>query len=166
MEIKDLPKTEPVVTEPAKVEAPVVATEPPTEEKKEEPVATVEPPKPEPVVTPKEVTPPPYRKEMDVSLSHEDRILAYLESRSGVVKLNDFLKSLYSAPKQNQPIAWMDQGNMKRLRILLEKMQAEGKIEIIANSHQKLGRAHYPDTTTLKTEYFHLGTAVVECAKK
>lgn len=169
MEIKEPVTTEPVVTETAKVENPVTAPEQIVEEKKEEPVAVVEtpePPKSEPVVTPKEVVAPPYRKEMDTKLSHEERILAYLESRSGFVKINDFLKSLYPIPKQNSPVAWMDQGNMKRLRVLIEKMQAEGKIEISANSHDKLGRPYYPDDTTLKTAYYHLGTVVIECAKK
>jgi hypothetical protein len=110
----------------------------------------------------------PYRKEMDTKLSFEERIIAYLDSRAAgaSVKLNDFLKSLYPAPKGNMPPAWTDQGNMKRLRVLLDAMQSQGKIEIVANAHMQLGKAHYPDTTTMKTEYHNLATVGIECVKK
>ena len=38
---------------------------------------------------------PPYNKANDLNLSFEDRIMAYLDGKSGIVKLNSFLKSLY-----------------------------------------------------------------------
>lgn len=150
-------KTEPVVpiaTE-TRVESPVI------EEKKESKVIAPEPAKEEPKPQ------PPYRKELDPKLSFEDRIIAFLDSRNTIefVKMNDFLKSLYPLPKPNHPVAWMDQGAMKRLRILLEKMQAEGKIQIQSNAHHKLGTAYYPDTVTMKTEYHNLSSVVIDAKK-
>jgi len=161
-------------------ETPVVVEAPKVEEPVKEPTTAPEPPKNVSPVVPKmakegqinledpNIGKIPYRKETDAKLSHEERILAFIDSRKGDgnVKLNDFLKSLYPIPKANMPAAWTDQGAMKRLRVLLEKMQQEGKIEIISNSHNRLGRPYYPDDTTLKTEYYHLGTVLLECAKK
>lgn len=97
------------------------------------------------------------------NLSFEDRIVKFLESRNGgFVKVNDFLKSLYPLVKFNEPALYLNQGESKKLRVLLSAMQSNGKLQILNNQHLKLGAFHYPDPTTMKTEYYNLSNVSIE----
>jgi len=145
-----------VVTETPKVEEGVVEETPKSEEVKQTFAA--------PVSEPPKVF---YNKESDKSLSMEERIEAFMESRSkgNYIRLNDFLKSLYPIPKQNEPPAWSNQVESKKIRNLLNKMQTEGKIFILNDIHLRLGKHHYPDANTMKTEYHSLANLIIEAKK-
>jgi hypothetical protein len=104
-----------------------------------------------------------YLAEADVKLSNEERLLAFISKRSGqTIKLNDFLKSLYPLPVLGAPPLWKDQGNNKRLRVLLEKLQAEKKIEITANTHLRLGRPYFDNDQNPVTKYYDISTIILE----
>lgn len=138
-----------------KVETPIV----------NEPVKEI---KEEPVVEKKELPPQPvYKPESDKGLPFDVRIEKFLEGRSNgqFIKLNDFLKSLYPLPKPNETPAWATQSTAKMLRLLLIKMQSEGRISIQNNMHLKLGVHHYPDSTTGKVAYRNLGDVIIEAKK-
>jgi hypothetical protein len=96
---------------------------------------------------------PPYRKELDVTLSIQERLEAFLEGRSGVVKLNDFLKSLYPLHRHGEQPHWSKQGNMKALKSCLVNMQAEGKIRVVNNMHLKLGQNFYKGDQYLRDNH-------------
>jgi len=140
------------------------------EGKTETPIATevVIDKKEEQVVEKKEIPAPPiYRPELDKNLPFDVRIEKFLESRNNgqFIKLNDFLKSLYPLPKPNEAPEWAKQSAAKQLRLLLIKMQSEGRIIISNNMHLKLGAHHYPDTTTGKVAYRNIGDVIIECKK-
>lgn len=99
-------------------------------------------------------------------LSMEEKIINFIDSREfGGIRINDFLKSLYPIQKGNTPPIWLQQAKSKELRVLLDKMQDEGKISIINNKHKLLGTHYYPDTTTMKTHYHNLNTVILEVKK-
>ncbi len=128
-------------------EIPIVETTP---EIKQEEKEIVEIPKPGTKVFSAPVMP-------QAGLTNEERIVKFIDGAMGnKIRLNDFLKSLYPIPAFNAPAQWKKQGESKQLRGMLDKMVKEGTIKIIGNSHLKLGTFHYPDSTTLKTEYFSL----------
>lgn len=106
------------------------------------------------------------RKEMDATLTFEERISAFLESRSeqGYVKLNDFLKSLYGVPKFNEPPGWLLQNNMKQLGWVLSKMQESGQA-MFANDQFKLLGKHYYTGTDQKQAHHNLTIITIEAKK-
>lgn len=104
---------------------------------------------------------PTYRKELDRSLSFEERIESFLEGKYGTIKLNDFLKSLYPLPKFNEPPVWLQQGEMKRLRVILDNMQSHGRIKIVNNIHSRLGTFYYEGEQQFARHY-NLNTITVE----
>ena len=126
--------TEPVVEE-TKVEEPVV-------EKKEE----------KPVV----VTPVP-----ETELSMEQKILNFLEDKTGEVRMNDFLKSLFGVPMYNEPPKWANQGASKLMRSTLQNLVQNHSVSILNDLHMRLGTFYYPDSTTGKTEYHNLNTVSI-----
>lgn len=175
--VKDpVPEKEPVVESPAKTSDPEVkessieepekkdpVVEDKKEEEKEPEVKIPEPPKENKTFPTAPTSPAPvYRKEADVNLPFEERIVAYMESRnsSEPIKINDFLKSLYPFPRSNEPAQWTAQGTNKYLRAVLEKMKADGLIRIHGDSHKKLG-AFYYDGDDPKTKYHNLGTVTI-----
>jgi hypothetical protein len=106
---------------------------------------------------------PIYRKELDNNLPFDERIVAFLESRgkSGTIKLNDFLKSLYPLPKLNEPPKWNDQGEMKRLRVILDNMKSHRAIDFVNNQHSKLGQ-HYYEGEQQYARFHNLNTVTIE----
>ncbi len=108
-----------------------------------------------------EYTKPAVRPEMNPNLSKEERLNAYLENRSGVVRMNDFLKSLYPIPKNNEPALWKNQGEMKQLRMILENMQVAGKINVVNDTHRLLGKHYYAGEGQVQTHH-NLGTVTIE----
>lgn len=83
------------------------------------------------------------KKELDPNASFEDRITAFLDGKSGRVKLNDFLKSLWPSSKNNDPAPWLLQGNMKYLRSVLEAMVSSNKLIIFNDQHKLLGKFYH-----------------------
>ena len=98
-------------------------------------------------------------------LSMEDKIVQFIDSKTGDIKINDFLKSLFGVPKFNEPPTWVTQGASKQLRVLLTDMQRKGLISIYGDGHSKLGTFYYPDMTTGLTAYHNLNTVPI-IAKK
>jgi len=142
--VQDTPKeVTPVELTPKDIEHPV--------EKVVEPVKVPEPIK------------PMYRKEMDANLTFEERILSFLEGRKGVIKLNDFLKSLYAIPKLNATPQWALQASSKQLKMVLDKMQADGLIKIVNDRHRKLGTGYYVGTDQ-RLAHRNISDVIIEVA--
>lgn len=100
------------------------------------------------------------------NLSMEEKINKFLDSRdAGEVRMNDFLKSLFPIPKFNEPPLWLKQENCKMLRIVLERMYSKGEINIISESHRRLGMNYYPDLATGRREHYTLNSLQI-IAKK
>lgn len=87
-------------------------------------------------------------------MTDKQKVLAYIESRSGSeIQLNDFLKSLFPFPKNNEPAEWVKQGSSKYLKELLSTMQSEGDILLTDNSHLRLGRCYHKGEQQLTCHY-------------
>ena len=115
---------------------------------------------PKPPVVVEEVK-PAVRPEMDFKLSHKERITAFVADKKGTIRLNDFLKSLWPISKPPIPPAITDQANMRKLRVDLLDLQKEGKFKL-SSSINRLGKAHFPDQTTLRTHYYDLTNLIIE----
>ncbi len=83
-------------------------------------------------------------KEVDESATPQEKILHHLEqNKTGdYIKLNGFLKTLYPTVDK-VPDVWKQQGENKKLRVLLDSMQQHNMIEIKGNTHSKLGQTYY-----------------------
>lgn len=104
-----------------------------------------------------------YLAEADTSLPFSDRLDAFLAKKKGTtVRLNDFLKSLYPVPVIGARPRWEDQGEMKRLRVLLANYSATGKIEVSNNLYQQLGTFYYGESSDPVTKYHNLATIILE----
>lgn len=95
--------------------------------------------------------------------SMEEKIVEFLDSREGDVKMNDFLKSLYPVPQFNHPPKYLEQGTSKYLKMILEKMQSEGKITIVNNLHRRLGEHWYDQDG--RTQRYNLSTMQIVAKK-
>lgn len=73
--------------------------------------------------------------------------MAFLEGKSGMVKMNDFLKSLWPIAVPPLPPAYIDPQNMRKLRHDLRELEKEGKIRLSPHVLQ-LGKTHFPDQST------------------
>lgn len=73
----------------------------------------------------------------------EDKILVFIESKSGEVKLNDFIKSTYPPVTFAEPAKYFHQNESRVIRAALQKLVDEGKIVIKNNSHMALGDFYY-----------------------
>lgn len=94
----------------------------------------------------------------DLELSMEQKIINFIESRpSGEIRMNDFLKSMFPVPKFGEPPLWMNKGENKRLRLVLEDLQRKGYVNFISNTHLKLGQ-FYHDGDGQHTKHYNLGT--------
>jgi hypothetical protein len=123
----------------------------------------LEPKEISPARPPEPATPaaPVIQKEpTEIPYTTEGEIVAFLKNRKagGYIPINDFLKSLFPLAKMNEPKAWQNQHAMKTLKNTLEAMVKGGQIIIEGNFHQRLGKHHYPDTTTMVTHYYNLDT--------
>lgn len=127
----------------------------------EEKAVEVIAPEPKPIIQ-KEDT---YAYAADEELSMEQKIINFMEDKSGEVRLNDFLKSLFGLPKPYEPAQWLNQGANRLLRATLEKLSKDGLLAIKDNAHMRLGNFYYPDSTTGKTEYHNLNTVKVFATK-
>lgn len=103
-------------------------------------------------------------KEINDDLSVEEKIIKFLDSREGEIRMNDFLKSLFDVPKFGEPPLWMNKGENKRLSLILQDIQGKGYCTFISNSHLKLGQ-FYHDGEDQRTKHHNLGTVNI-IAKK
>lgn len=94
----------------------------------------------------------------------DEKIIKFLESREGEIRMNDFLKSLFDVPKFGEPPLWMNKGENKRLSLILQDIQGKGYCTFISNSHLKLGQ-FYHDGEDQRTKHHNLGTVNI-IAKK
>lgn len=83
----------------------------------------------------------------------EQKILNYLDGKSGLVNLNGFLKSLFPSKETNAPPEWTMQSNVKAIKVALEGLVNKGEVIIENNVHKLLCTFHYPDVETMKTAY-------------
>lgn len=97
-------------------------------------------------------------------MSVSERVLSFLKSRNTgtFVRVNDYLKSLYSLPKNNEPVEWQQQAKMKTLRAILHGMVVNKQIVFSTNAYEQLGKPYWPDDSTGKTHYHHLGSLMIE----
>jgi len=164
---------------PTKLTEPVEETAAPVIEKKSEeadtPSTTIEVEETAPTVT-EELLIPIIEKTIEQvkqgktvpneELTMEEKIIKFLDSRQeGQIRMNDFLKSLFPPPSFGQPPLWSNQHSSKQIRVLLQTMISESKIELVNNAYQNLGRAYYPDHETGKTAYHDLSNTVIICQK-
>jgi hypothetical protein len=106
-----------------------------------------------------------YRKELDANLPFEERIEAFIDSRNeGMIRMNDFLKSLYGVPQFNTPPKWASPQEMKSLGGILENMQNAGKINIQNDTHKQLGK-HYYSGDDQRLSHHNLNTVTIEVKK-
>lgn len=83
-----------------------------------------------------------------------ERILDYIDGQpSGEIRINMFLKSLFPVPTFQQPAKWLDTGENKQLRDLLEKMSSDGEIIILNDSHRQLGKNYYVGDAQLRKNH-------------
>ena len=150
-EAPQLPKEE--IKKPEKIIEPEVKIQKPIAPQEERPFV--------PDLLIEKKTPPVSKVE---ELSKEEKIEKYLEDKTGKVKINDFLKSLYPSVF-NEPPAWQRQAVSRELRHILSKMQSENKLVIEYNRHLQLGDAYYPDGATMKTEYYNLNNIDIQVQK-
>lgn len=101
------------------------------------------------------------RPEMDPKLSHKERIRVFCAGKSGRIELNSFLKSLYPIQRPPIPQFWTVQGVMKKLKLDLLELQAEGLFQLSPTSAQ-LGKTHFPDNTSGAAHQFNLGNLAIE----
>jgi hypothetical protein len=103
------------------------------------------------------------RPEADRKLSHEKRILAFLEGRytGDFIKLNDFLKSLYPIQKPPMPQLWTNQGAMRKLKQDLMAMKDRGEIVFSNNNHERLGDNYHVGEERRRRDY-NIGDLVIE----
>lgn len=95
--------------------------------------------------------------EIEEDLSMEQKIVEFVDSRDGNVKLNDFLKSLFGVPQHNEPPKWLMQGNSRLLRKVIDGLVKEGKIIIENDNHLRLGQFYYTDNSPV-TQHHSLNT--------
>lgn len=95
----------------------------------------------------------------------EQKIINYVSgAKSEKVDLVPLLKSLYPMASHNEPAIYHYQGEAKRLRALLEKMVAEGKITMLDEGYEKLGRNFYSDNDP-KTKFHTLDSVKIIAVK-
>jgi len=129
-------KTENTVKDSAPVDTMVKAKEEVKDEVIQPPTVKAE----EPVKAPIPAPTPTVKDER----TDEQKIVDFVNSRpAGVVKLNDFLKSLYPPISFNSPAQYMQIGESKRLKKMLQDLHDSGEITIVNNSHSTLGKPYH-----------------------
>lgn len=95
----------------------------------------------------------------------EQKIINYISgAKNEKVDLVPLLKSLYPMASHNEPAMYHHQGEAKRLRVLLEKMVAEGKLTMLDEGYDKLGRNFYQGDDP-KTKFHTLDSVKIIAVK-
>jgi hypothetical protein len=87
-----------------------------------------------------------YKQRIDsgVDATNEEKLVKFVEnSTDKLVKLNDFLKSLYPAAAHNEPPLWKQQIVSRQIKLMLMKMENNGLIKIVNNVHSELGNPYF-----------------------
>lgn len=96
--------------------------------------------------------------------TEEEKILSFLDGKTGFVRINELLKSIYGVPSFNVPAQWLQQGESRRLKGVLQRLVDAGKIEVKNNAHQTLGNFYYGEDT--KQKHRNLNDTIIEAATK
>jgi hypothetical protein len=97
-------------------------------------------------------------------VSEEEKLLQFLQGKTGWVRINELLKSLYGVPKFTEPAKWLQQGENKRLRGLLQRLIDEGKLTVKDSRHTQLGKFYYNDDNV--QQHYNIHNTVIEAAPK
>ncbi len=94
----------------------------------------------------------------------EQKIINYIAgSKTQSVDLVPLLKSLYPIASHTDSATYRNQGEAKRLRVMLERMVAERQITMLDDSYQKLGKHFYGEDT--KTQFHTLDSVKIIAVK-
>lgn len=166
IKVKETPKAETEITVPV-VETPEPGKKAENDQEESEastttPISLVEE-KPVDIVDTFETTGKIFYTNPAEEKTMQEKIVDFLDSKEGDVRMNDFLKSLYPIPMMNQTSKALEQGSSKYLKMLLEQMQSEGKISIINNLHRRLGEHWYDHEG--KAQRYNLNTMPIVAKK-
>lgn len=155
-------KVEPITKEAAQpVIEPIVETKIVEAKNTATPIASIEPiatvvEKPTIIEEIKaEVVQPVIVSQEESDLTIEEKILNFVKSRDGEIKLNPFIKSLYPKQAFNEPEIYLRQGESKAIRHTLQKLIDRNEFQVKGNTHKLLGSFYYNDTDQ-KTKYHNI----------
>lgn len=93
-------------------------------------------------------------------LTIEEKIVNFVNSREGEIKLNPFLKSLYPRPILNEPEIYLRQGESKAIKHTIQKLVDRNEFQVKGDTHKLLGSFYYNDAEQ-KTKYHNINTIEV-----
>ncbi len=103
-------------------------------------------------------------KQPENEKSNEEKLLSFIQkSTNSLVRLNDFLKSLYPSEKPFEPPVWKKQITSRQIRLMLSIMQNKGDLKIFNNTHIQLGDCYFDSEG--KTKHFDLDTLIISAEK-
>lgn len=95
----------------------------------------------------------------------EQKIINYVaNSNTENVDLVPLLKSLYPLVSHSEPAMYKHQNESKRLRVMLQRMVAEGTLVMFDEQYLKLGTHFYADNDT-KTQYHTIDSVKIIAVK-
>lgn len=104
-----------------------------------------------------EVAQPIIASQDESELTIEEKIVKFVNSRDGEIKLNSFLKSLYPRPAFNEPEIYLRQGESKAIKQTIQKLIDRNEFAVKGDTHKLLGSFYYTDGDT-KTKYHNINT--------
>ena len=90
----------------------------------------------------------------------EEKIKDFLKDKGGDIKINPFLKSLYSQPIMNEPPAYLRQGESKYIKYIIQGMVDKNDFTVIGNTHQLLGKFYY-NNSEQNTKHYDINTVEI-----
>lgn len=111
-----------------------------------------------------EIAPPIIEIQEESELSIEDKILNFVNSRQGEIKLNPFIKSLYPKQNFNEPEIYLRQGESKSIKHTIQKLIDRNEFKVKDNTHKLLGAFYYNDTEQ-KTKYNNINNIEIIAEK-
>ncbi len=95
----------------------------------------------------------------------EQKIINYVaNSQTQNVDLVPLLKSLYPLVSHSEPAMYKHQNESKRLRVMLQRMVAEGTLVMLDEQYLKLGTHFYADGDT-RTQYHTIDSVKIIAVK-
>ena len=85
------------------------------------------------------------------AINYKEQIRSFVHEKGDkdFVKVNDFLKSLFPVPKQNEVPAWKNQQVSKQIRNAINDLRDTGDIELRNADHEKLGKFYYIENNSV-----------------
>lgn len=102
--------------------------------------------------------------ELEEEKTMADKILSFVESKSGEIKLNDFIRSTYPPVTFAEPAKYFHQQESRVIRAALEGLVKEGKIVIKNNAHLTLGD-FYHEGEDQRTKHHNLNSVEIIAVK-